>query len=571
MAKRSKDLPPGEKPIEGGFTLTRMLMLFTLLPMICLAVVIMLVVGKNVERVTLERIENTLQVSNMQMNDYVHNWYVEEGEEAFTKDDKEYDYVDKYVDGGIYMTVFIGDTRSMTSIKDSTGARIEGTQASDEVVSKCLEGEEEFTSDNVDINGERYAVDYQPLYDDSGAVVGMTFTGMKYATISAACNSTMMHIIIVVIIVGLGFTVLCILFAMKVKKPFTQMNEQLRQFASGNIYGTINIRSTVTENKQMIRCLEVMQENFQKTIGTVKGEADNLSDGVVDVERLSTDSSDSAGQISQAVDDLANGAQSMAEDVQSLNMEVIEMGNKVEEINNKLEALVQNAKGMEEVNEEATRSMDGVLSSSDTTVQAVKNINDQIIVTNDSITKINEAIDLIINVASQTKLLSLNASIEAARAGEAGKGFAVVADSISELSEQSNESANTIRSIAEEILENSNESVELASRIQDIIDGEQEAVRNTQEKFEMLRESIEKSVEGIKAIGVTTEELNGIRQELTENVTDLSAISEENAASNEEVAASVASIVSSVDEIANKMKDMNNMSDGLEDSVAYFK
>ena len=41
----------------------------------------------------------------------------------------------------------------------------------------------------------------------------------------------------------------------------------------------------------------------------------------------------------------------MAEDVQSLNMEVIEMGNKVEEINNKLEALVQNAKGMEEVNE----------------------------------------------------------------------------------------------------------------------------------------------------------------------------------------------------------------------------
>ncbi|MCR4842721.1 MAG: methyl-accepting chemotaxis protein [Eubacterium sp.] len=572
MAKRPDHLPAGEEPIEGGFTLTRMLLLFTLLPTICIGIAVLIVAGLTVKSTITERIENTLHVSNMQMNDYCHDWYIEEGEEAFTKEEgKEYDYVDEFVDAGLYMTVFIGDTRCMTSITDSTGARIEGTTASDEVIAACLEGGEEYTSDNVVIDGERYLVNYLPMYDDSDNIVGMTFTGMKYTTVSNGVFRTVLQMSVIAGIVAVIFIILCVLFAMKVRRPFREINETLRQFAGGNISGEINVRSTVTENKQMIRCLEVMQENFRKTIGDVKGGADSLSGGVVDVERLSSDSSESAEQISAAVDDLANGATSMAQNVQDLNTEVIQMGEKVEEINDNLNLLVENAENMEEVNAEAARSMEGVLESSRTTTDAVKSINNQIIVTNDSINRINEAIELIISVASQTKLLSLNASIEAARAGEAGKGFAVVADSISDLSEQSNESATTIRGIAEEILQNSNESVELAGRIQEIIDGEQEAVRSTQEKFDQLHQAISRSIENIRLIETTTGELNDIKLELTSNVTDLSAISEENAASNEEVAASVATIVNSVDEIANRMKDMNDMSGDLEDSVSYFK
>ena len=562
----------GRLPTFSKFSLRVMLLLFGLVPLLAASITMTSFSAVNVGNSVHGDLEDKLYSANLQLNSYMSDQYGEFGEEYFTADDKDYTYVDDFAaNTGIYMTIFLGDTRAMTSITDSSGARIEGTAASDAVIAAVLEGGEHFTSDDVDINGERFMVDYLPLYDDAGNIIGMSFTGEKYSAVSAATRSSIIGLIVIAVIQAVVFFIIIILVARIVRKPFTDIGQSLHDMAQGEINKPITARSGVTENQQMIASLDYLQFNLSKIVGDVRGNADSLSGGVVEVEQLSGDSSDSAGQISQAVEDLANGAQSMAENVQNLNMEVLDMGDKVDEINENLGHLVDNAHAMETVNSDAKESMNGVLNSSNQTTEAVNSIHDQIIVTNDSITKINEAIDLIISIASQTKLLSLNASIEAARAGEAGKGFAVVADSISDLSEQSNESANTIRAIAEEILTNSNESVQLAGRIKEVIEGEKEAVRTTQEKFDELQEAIDKSIEGIRSIETTTDALNNIKQELTSNVTDLSAISEENAASNEEVAASVTSIVTSVDEIANKMKDMNDMSDSLENAVDYFK
>ena len=86
---------------------------------------------------------------------------------------------------------------------------------------------------------------------------------------------------------------------------------------------------------------------------------------------------------------------------------------------------------------------------------------EQTSLTNESVAKISTATDLITAIASQTNLLSLNASIEAARAGEYGRGFAVVASEIQQLSEQSNSAASEIRSMIANLNTNSSQTIEM--------------------------------------------------------------------------------------------------------------
>ncbi len=190
--------------------------------------------------------------------------------------------------------------------------------------------------------------------------------------------------------------------------------------------------------------------------------------------------------------------------------------------------------------------------------------------TNKSVGKINNAIELILGIADQTKLLSLNASIEAARAGDVGKGFAVVAESIKQLSEQSSDGANQIKELADEIISKSGDSVNLTEVIKETIAAEQNQITETQNRFNSLNLEIEKSLVQIEGIDRKTEELISLKDGIISNVQDLSAISEENAASNQEVTASVENIAHAISEISNKSGLMSTMAEKFQQAVNFF-
>ena len=121
----------------------------------------------------------------------------------------------------------------------------------------------------------------------------------------------------------------------------------------------------------------------------------------------------------------------------------------------------------------------------------------------------------ITSIASQTNLLSLNASIEAARAGEAGKGFAVVADEIRNLAEQSKNTVENIQRITEEVTSAVGELSGDAQRLLDFVSV------NVTENF--------------KNFLTVTDAYNGDAAYVDELVTDFSAISEELLASIDNV------------------------------------
>ena len=556
---------------KGGFTMMKMLILFGMIPLVFTSILLVIVAGTKMKSEIEEDIVVKLSASNKQFNQYVTDWYAEEGEEAFTKEDKEYTYVDNFKEEHIEFTVFLGDTRALSSIKDDAGKRAEGTKASDTVIAECLKGGHHFATDGVEINGKPYFVDYLPLKDSDGNIVGMTFAGESDDNVHKAVSGAISVMVILAVVFVIVFAAIIVVVAGIVKKPLVQLAEELDIFAGGDLTSEIYVHSLVTENQNMIASLKFMQENLETMVQEIQAEADGLNEDIHYVEKMSENSADSTTQITSAMNELATGASSMAENVNEINDQMIEMGDKVAEIEDNVNGLTENAHKMNDVSRDAANHMAEVMRSSESTVSAVEQINEQILLTNDSIGKINNAIDLIIEIASQTNLLALNATIEAARAGEAGRGFAVVADNISNLSEQSNESAATIREIATEILQNSNASVDLADKIKHTIENEQNVIKETQKRFDQLNASINESVSEIGVINNKTRDLEAIKEVLVGHVTDLSAISEENAANNEEVNASVENISNSMNDIVEKMLAMDRLSQSLEDSVSHFK
>ena len=191
--------------------------------------------------------------------------------------------------------------------------------------------------------------------------------------------------------------------------------------------------------------------------------------------------------------------------------------------------------------------------------------------TNESAMKIEEATKLIEDIASETNLLSLNASIEAARAGEQGRGFAVVASEIQKLAEQSTNSAKRIEEIISILLKDSEEAVTTMRQVKEILGKQTECILTTDSAFVEIEAGIGTAMEGMRRIAGKTREMDKARVNVVDGVNNLTAIAQENAASTEETSASVAEVSTIIADIADQTKKLHNIAESLENKIAVFK
>ena len=150
------------------------------------------------------------------------------------------------------------------------------------------------------------------------------------------------------------------------------------------------------------------------------------------------------------------------------------------------------------------------------------------------VVSVKDIISDILNISSQTNLLALNASIEAARAGEAGKGFAVVAEEIRGLSEQTKEATNKIINIIEELNVEASHASESVDQSVQSIKKQNEMIETTKEKFDKINEEMNHLTVSVDKMKERMEEIISSTGVIVDNISQLSATSEEIAASSED-------------------------------------
>lgn len=485
----------------------------------------------------------------------------------------DHEYVNLLKDMDIEQTLFREDVRFLTSLKKEDGSYNEGSKANPEIWEKVKKGEDYIQSD-VEIGGTKYFVYYTPIYadEDKTEIWGMAFAGIPMANLNRATKSVRTQVFIIALVMAIINTVILFFFSRIYTSSLDTIKNNLFRLSKGDIGVTdVDTASSCVEFNELAYAIIGLQGQLSEAVEAIKGTSVELGKSVLEVDRLSVASADGAGQIASVVDQLATSAQSMAESVQEANMSITNMGNSIDSISKSASEVAERAGEMKNDNEEALANMREVYQSNEKSVVAISKINEQTMACTEAVNNIKYAANVIAEIASQTNLLALNASIEAARAGESGKGFAVVADNIRDLAEQSDRSVKDIESAVADVVNKVSLCDEMATDANKLMGEQQKLVQNVSDVMTELSGRVNLVVDEIKHVTEEAESLEQAKSDVLGNITDLSAISEENAASAQEVTATIESIAVDIEGTKVESGQMRDMAEVLEDKISFFK
>lgn len=422
---------------------------------------------------------------------------------------------------------------------------------SDEIMKQGMTTDQEQSLQAQDRAFNELAPEYEKIYQELLDLMNVNIAKGDAAVTNLSILRFFLMIVVIAIVVGSFFISMRLgkNISLGIAEPLDMLANRLRTFAQGDITSEFPNVETEDEIAEMVREANGMAQNLRTLIEDLSYLLDEMSNGNFDIktraeERYVGDFQtlllairgmnrqmsgtlreiDAASeQVSVGSANMAEGAQALAEgatdqagSIEELQATFVTITEAVEKTSEKVEAAYQQAN---EYAQEADRSRDEM----QIMVQAMARINE-------TSQKIANIVSEIESIASQTNLLSLNASIEAARAGEAGRGFAVVAEEIRQLAEQSAQSAVNTRELIEgalyEITEGNKAADSVSATIQNVVEGINHIADASKELSEIAKEqalAMEQAEEGVNQISEVVQANSATAQETSATSEELSA------------------------------------------------
>ena len=392
----------------------------------------------------------------------------------------------------------------------------------------------------------------------------------KNEILSSSTRSAMIVIIVGLILLVIG-AVISIIMAKAFTDPIIDINESLSNLSDGRFTRINRFKNRKDEFGQMVGNTNNVIEKLEEIVGKIKESANTVALSSEELSDTANQISQTAEDVSNAVQEIATGATQQADEIQNASENVVKIGDAVFDVQSSTGNLSGLAGKMKEASEVSSKSLASLQDSSAEMTAKIDEISRTIQSTQAAVNNISEKVEGITSIATQTNLLSLNASIEAARAGEAGKGFAVVAEEIGKLAEDSKKMADDIRVEMDVLLKQSEAAVIAAEDVKHGNNDQQVALGGTLEAVNGMLDDIGSTVGGVNLISQGADTCESSKNAVVDTMSALSAISEENAASSEETGASMQELSATVTTLASSAGNLKEVAEALNREMEFFK
>jgi methyl-accepting chemotaxis protein len=313
-----------------------------------------------------------------------------------------------------------------------------------------------------------------------------------------------------------------------------------------------------------------MKHSLHEMVNNTKDSASQMRVSSEMLSAITEETTASADEIHQAINDISKGAVVQAEEAEMAISKVETLSSLISNATDKYGEITENMNVINQSQENGRQKVDVLLQNSSEFTQVIEELRTNFSSLASQMKEIHQVVQTITSISEQTNLLALNASIEAARAGEHGKGFAVVAEEVRHLSEDTNEATNRVRNLLQRIeVDTANSDAKMIHTLQ-LSQNQAMSITEVKGAFTFLADSIHDITKHLVSLDKGMNDMAENRIVVMNAINEIASVATQSAAATEQINASIDEQKSAVTSIMHSSMELHTEAERMYDLVERF-